>query len=135
MSTKLAENVIQPTGLPQYCSACHGQDSNLRHIDFDAAVDRGWYGNDPGTHITQDDLILCETCLGSGARQLGFAPKGETQDRMTSLEHRLAEETKRADKAESYAERMEDAIKHRPNQLHVSPPRKRGRPAKVGQED
>lgn len=133
--SRLADPVIQPVNMPQYCSSCFNQDSNLRHIDFEAACDRGWYGQDPGTHVAMDDLILCENCIGEGARQLGWMPTHEVVDKMTSLEHRLAEETKRADKAESYAERMEDAIKHRPNQLHVSPPRKRGRPAKVGQED
>lgn len=127
--TRLAEPTIKPSGLPQYCSSCFAQDSNVRHIDFEAACDRGFYGEDPGTRITMDDLILCENCIGEAASQLGWMRTKETIDKITTLKHRLAESDKRADKAEAYAERMEDAFRHRPQQLKVSPPRKRGRPA------
>lgn len=130
--TRVAEPTIKPSGLPQYCSSCMNQNPNVRHIDFEAACDRGWYGGDPALRVTMDDLVICEDCLKAAATLLEWMPTKEAIDRITNLEHRVGEEAKRADKAEAYAERMEDAFKHRPNQLKVSPPRKRGRPVAVG---
>jgi hypothetical protein len=75
-----------------------------------------------------DDLIMCEKCIGEAAIQLGWIPGSEWASQHASLEHRLDEERKRADKNEEYASRMEDAFKHRPEQLAVTKPRKRGRP-------
>jgi hypothetical protein len=136
MATRVAENVIHPSGMPVQCSGCFNQDPTARHIDFDAAIDRGWYGQDPATKIAMDDLVLCEGCIGTAARLLNWMPTEEFQNRLATLENRIEEEKKRADKAEDYAQRMEDALKHRPQQLTVSKPRKRGRPALAGvQED
>jgi hypothetical protein len=112
--TVVAEPLIKPFNLPQQCSSCFNQDTSLRHIDFQAACDRGWYGQDPATHISMDDLILCESCIGEAARQLGWMPTSEVMEKIDSLEHRLAKETKRADSGWEYADRMEDALKHRP---------------------
>lgn len=125
-------NEIRPAALPMYCSACHGQYPERKHIDFDAAIDRGWYGNDHGTHITMDDLILCEECLRNGAELIGMMDTNSFLDKMQSLEHRLEEETKRAEKWAEYADRMEVAFQHRPETLKVTRPR--GRPPKRHEE-
>lgn len=122
-------NEILPSGVPAYCSACGCQDPEKRHVDFDAACDRG-YGDD--TTIMMDDLVLCETCLRSGAVFVDMIDSTEAHDRIASLEARLDEEKKRADKAAAYAERMEQALAARPAPVKVSRPR--GRPPKPRQE-
>ena len=121
-------NEIRPAALPMYCSACHGQYPERKHIDFDAAIDRGWYGNDHGTRITMDDLILCEECLRNGAELIGMMDTHAFLDQKASLEHRLAREEKEREKAVEYADRMEQALQHRPESLKVTRPR--GRPPK-----
>lgn len=121
-------NEIRPAELPMYCSACHGQYPERKHIDFDAAIDRGWYGNDPATHVTMDDLILCEECLRIGAELIGMMDTHAFMEKIQSLEARLAREEKEREKATEYADRMEQALQHRPESLKVTRPR--GRPPK-----
>jgi hypothetical protein len=111
-----------------YCSACGCQDREKRHVDFDAACDRG-YGADEAIAVSMDDLILCETCLRSGALLVGMIDDAEPVERIAILERRLDEEKLRADKAVSYAERMEAALAERPTPVKVSRPR--GRPSKA----
>jgi len=130
MTVKLA-NDIRPAEMPIYCSACGCQDREKRHVDFDAACDRG-YGVDQAVPISMDDLIICETCLRSAAGLVGMIDDAEPLEKIAVLERRLAEEKKRADKAAAYAERMEQALAARPAPVKVSRPR--GRPPKANQE-
>ena len=127
MSVQLT-NDIRPAELPVYCSACACQDKTKRHVDFDAACDRG-YGADEAVAVSMDDLIICETCLRSAAGLVGMIDDTEPVEKIAVLERRLAEEQKRADKASSYAERMEQALATRPTPVKVSRPR--GRPPKA----
>jgi hypothetical protein len=126
-------NEIRPAELPVYCSACFNQDPSRKHIDFDASNDRGWYGENPATQVVMDDLILCENCINEASRLLGWMPVSEVQDKLSSLERRLDDERKRADKATEYSDRMEQALQHRPESLKVSRPR--GRPPKRREEE
>ncbi len=132
MSTRLAEDVIRLTGTPMYCSACFNQDSAVRHVDFDAASDRGYgHGSVP---VAMDDLVLCETCLKEGARLLGMIDQTLFQAELDGLRKRYEFERKRADSADLYAEKLEAAVDARPNP--VSAPRRVGRPPKQeGQPD
>lgn len=124
MTVRIA-NEIRPASLPIYCSACRAQNPGNRHIDFDAAVDRG-YG-DGDNPISMDDLILCEECVRTAARQLDMVDRSELAQ-VESLERRLRNEVYRADQAEKYAESLELAFENRPQQ--IAAPRKRGRPAR-----
>lgn len=119
-------NEIRPTNMPIYCSACFGQNPEAQHVDMDAACDRGYGDRDDGNKVSMDDLILCEDCIRSAGVLVGMTDTREFQEHTNSLERRLEEEKKRADKATEYADRMEDALKHRPEELKVSRPR--GRP-------
>jgi hypothetical protein len=125
MTVRVA-NEVRAANMPIYCSACFGQNSDARHIDFDAACDRGYGDRDDGLKVSMDDLILCEDCVKSGAVLLGMMDTEAFQARLASLEHRLEEEKRRADKATEYADRMEQALSHRPQELKVQRPR--GRP-------
>ena len=124
MTTRLA-NEIRAAGTPTYCSGCFGQQTGLRHVDFDAASDRG-YGDDASIGVSMDDLILCENCVREGARLIGMMDVTEFQAEMDSLRRRWESEKNRADAAETYADKLELAIDARPNP--VLAPRKRGRP-------
>lgn len=127
MGVQLA-NEIRAAHLPMYCSACGCQDGSLRHVDFDAACDRG-YGAESAQQVSMDDLILCETCLRSGAALVGMIDDAEPVAKIGQLKQRLAEEKLRADKAVAYAQRMEEALAARPEPVKVSRPR--GRPPKA----
>lgn len=115
--TRLA-NEIRESSLPVYCAACHGQNPKLRHVDFDAACDRG-YGNDEGVKIAMDDLILCENCVKEGARTLGIEDSRELKARVNDLERKHDVERKRREQAERYANTIEDAISNRPTPVHI----------------
>lgn len=105
-------NEIRSSTMPTYCSACFNQQPALRHIDFDAATDRG-YGNDEAVKVAMDDLILCEGCVKRGAQLLGMVDSEEQAERIADLQKRLDTEERRYKQAQGYADRMEDALQHR----------------------
>lgn len=117
MSTRLA-NEIRETGTPIYCSACFNQDPSRRHVDFDAASDRG-YGNAEATKVVMDDLILCEECLRRGAELVGMADAAESQAKIDSLEAKLASERRENQKLQRYAENLELAFDARPQPVRI----------------
>ena len=56
---------------PTYCAACHCQDAEKAHVDFEAYYDGPVV--DGLTHKQPiDDLVLCEDCLGAGATLIGW---------------------------------------------------------------
>lgn len=115
MSATLA-NEIRPANMPIYCSACRGQDSSLRHIDFDAACDRG-YGQPAegfkfGTRM--DFLILCENCVKDGAGKLDMIEAEAWKKERESLQARLEDAEMRAKERELYAENLEETLRLRP---------------------
>lgn len=129
-TTLIRDNAIMPVGVPPYCSACGGQDTDVSYVDFDAACDRG-YGEDPSNpdvRVAMEYLILCENCVREGARQIGMV-EDDQRERIGSLQRRLDEECKRCEQAINYADRMEQALAGRPEKLTVSRPR--GRPPKA----
>lgn len=112
-------NTITLTGMPTECSACGGQYSDRRHVDFDSAVDRGYaqlsggnYANPEmaQTFIAADDLILCDQCVATGARLIGMVDGQELKAVNEQLERENEQLSKRAEKAENYADRMEEAL-------------------------
>lgn len=55
---------------PTYCSSCHCQNAELRHVDFEAYWDGPVLGDDVKVPI--DDLVLCEDCLKAGGLLIGL---------------------------------------------------------------
>lgn len=117
MTVRLA-NEIRETTTPVRCSGCFNQQPHLRHVDFDAACDRG-YGNDEGVKINMDDLILCENCVREGAEKLGIKDSRQLAAKVETLEKRLDVSEKRRVQAEKWAGTMEDAISHRPEKPQI----------------
>lgn len=117
-------NEIRPADTPIYCSACRGQDKTLTHIDFDAACDRG-FGDGP-LPVSMDDLILCENCVKNAGRLVGMEEASETSQERDKFKRLWHEEKALREQAVGYADRMEEALQHRPDKLKVSKPR--GRP-------
>jgi hypothetical protein len=117
MTVRLA-NEIRETSMPVRCAACFNQQPALRHIDFDAACDRG-YGNQETVQVSMDELVLCENCVKVGGELLGMTPENEKTIQINELERKLDVERKRREKAERYADTLEDAIGQRPDPIHL----------------
>ena len=76
------------THTPAYCAACFQQDSELRHIDFDAAYDGPVLTLEDGRKQPIDDLVLCERCLNSAFALLdpdGLRPEVERLHALLAL--------------------------------------------------
>jgi hypothetical protein len=114
--TRLA-NEIREASKPIYCSACFNS-QDLRHVDFDAACDRG-YANDEAVQVTMDDLILCENCVREGARLLGMTDEQELHDKVEDLEAKLDATAKALRQARNYADTLEHAIGERPDPIKI----------------
>jgi hypothetical protein len=114
--TRLASD-IREADKPIYCSSCFNSQP-VRHVDFDAACDRG-YGNDEAVKITMDDLILCENCVKEAGEILGMHDKATDIDKLADLERKLDVERKLRRQAQNYAGTMEEALTRRPEQVHI----------------
>lgn len=114
--TRLA-NTIREADRPIHCSACFNS-QDIRHVDFDAACDRG-YANDEAVQVVMDDLIICENCVREGARLLGMTDETELHNRLTDLEQKLDVERKARRQAQNYADTLEDAVGKRPDPVRI----------------
>lgn len=114
----LEEHQIALTGLPLRCSACFNQDPGKRHIDMDAACDRG-YGADEAVKVAYDDLVLCEDCVAQAARIIGYSPTAEQQDLVDSLETRLDRTEKELVQQRKYSDTLEDLFDKRKDKIKI----------------
>ena len=111
MTIKLAD-------MPVYCAGCHNQQPNLRHVDFDSALDRG-YGKREAVQISYDDAIFCENCVKEGGELIGMRPEGEKDREISDLKRKLDIRTKERDQARRYSDTIESAISNRPEPIRI----------------
>lgn len=113
-------NQIRPSHMPLYCSACYGQYPDRTYVDFDAECDRGYgdqliqgqsqgeVSNQPA--IQMDWLILCDQCIRAAAPFVGLEDGTELNAKLEALERHNEVLRKDYDKAQKYADRMEEAL-------------------------
>jgi hypothetical protein len=114
--TRLASD-IREADRPIYCSACFNSEP-IRHVDFDAACDRG-YGDEGAIKVCLDDLIICENCLIEGLQVLGIEDSRDLKAQVVKLSQRLQVEERLRKQAQNYADTMEEALQHRPEQIKI----------------
>ena len=111
---------------PIHCAACYAQQPGLRHVDFDAAADRGYAGE--GEHkIPVDDIIVCENCVKRAGELVGMVDAEQRALKIIELETKLVSEKKAHAQSKQYAERLELAFESRPAPItidHRCKPRK-----------
>lgn len=116
MTVKIAPNVIQLTNTPVRCSSCFNQDTALRHIDMDAACDRG-YGDEAAVKVAYDDLVLCENCVKEAATLINMVPKDDRT--IERLESQVSVWERKARQSEKWATTMEEALAARPEKVQI----------------
>ncbi len=98
---------VKLANMPVYCAGCMNQQPELRHVDFDSALDRG-YGKQEAVQITLDDAIFCENCVKEGAELLGMINAEAWQKEKRILENRAKTAESRVRQAERANETLED---------------------------
>ncbi len=93
--------------MPIYCAGCHGQNPELRHVDFDSALDRG-YGKPETVQITYDEAVFCENCVKPGAELLGMIDGPAWEREKANLEKRVEVAESRVRQVERYSASLED---------------------------
>ena len=116
-------NEISETSRTIYCSACGNQEQSKRHVDFDAACDRG-YGNAEAVQIAYDDLVLCENCVREAMTNLGIEDSAFLKAENEDLVRKLDVERKRRVQAQRYSDTMEEALQHRAEPVKIDHRRK-----------
>lgn len=119
---------IHPTTPPPACSACY-QHSDRQHVDFGAAYDGPVV---PGqtdvalvTTVSIDDLIICEDCLGTAARHLGYTLDEEKEAQITSLQQQNTDLRERVAAAVEYIKKLDAEMEQRANlEDLLAPPKK-----------
>ena len=120
-------------GTSTFCSACFQQDGSVRHIDMDAACDRGWARD---RSVTMDDLILCEHCLRGAAAMVGMLDEATVTTELKRLRVLNRRWEQRSKASDAYARQLEEALRDRPATVgpRLDLPGHRGRPRMEGDE-
>ena len=120
-------------GTSTFCSACFQQDGSVRHIDMDAACDRGWA---PDHSVVMDDLILCEHCLRGAAAMVGMLDETTVTTELKRLRVLNRRWEQRSKSSDAYARQLEETLRDRPATVgpRLDLPGHRGRPRMEGDE-
>jgi hypothetical protein len=109
---------IKLANMPVYCAGCHNQQPNLKHVDFDSALDRG-YGKVEAVQVAYDDAIFCENCVKEGAHLLGMIEQDAWAREKADLEKKLDVQRKLREQAQRYADTLESAVSNRPEPVRI----------------
>lgn len=97
---------------PRACAACYQQKTDAIYIDYASALEGRLI--DPskprGGHV--DWVIICEPCLRAGVALLP-----EERTKVETLERRVADLEAQLAETQAYADRIEDALSHRPESM------------------
>ncbi len=105
---------------PTYCSACWCENTQKRHVDYNADNDQG-YGNRTDTQIAYDNLQLCEDCMKAGAVLVGMVDSSERDQEVANLRVENDRLKREATQAQNYADRLEDGlVKHRAQPIELN---------------
>lgn len=107
MTVRLA-NEIREASRPIHCAACFNS-QEIRHIDFDAACDRG-YSDGVAIAVSMDELVLCENCVRNGAELLGMTDSEALKAENADLKRKLDVKTKLYKQQQEYSDRIEEAV-------------------------
>jgi hypothetical protein len=104
---------------PVRCSACFGQYTERRHVDFEAAWEgptfkEGIAGEDGeilnAIPVSIDDLILCEDCLRAAAALIGLKDPDEVSEYAEQLETQRDELLEKVRGFERHSANLEASI-------------------------
>ena len=97
---------------PSHCSSCYGQYPQRRHIDFEAAYD-GPVINTDGLRQSIDDLIICEDCMESAAKFVGYVNDEAMKREIERLKMQVETRDEMLAKQDQVIQDQEKAIRSR----------------------
>lgn len=117
----MSEEVFEATRIrlasppPSHCSACFGAYPQRRHVDFGASYDGPVLENVAGgVPASIDELVICEDCLATAAKVIGYADATAKDGQIAQQTAQLQEVTERLAGAMAYANKLETAIAAKP---------------------
>lgn len=103
---------------PSHCSSCFGAYPQRRHVDFGASFDGPVLPSGleaSGVNgVSIDDLIVCEDCLATAAREIGFGDVAALTKQIEQQAAHAEELTERLAGAIAYYNKLETAIAAKP---------------------
>lgn len=75
---KLADSIT-------YCSSCHGQYLDRKHVDFESYYDGPVIDTESGIKVSIDDLIICDQCLKNAGALVGLFPADDLKQENQEL--------------------------------------------------
>jgi len=103
------------TEMPAFCSGCHGQTPDYRHIDFESYWDGPVLDLANGMKQCIDDLILCEQCVKEAAHMLGWMDAKRQQLETKRLQDELETAQQNIAKLERHSRALAAALQDRPS--------------------
>lgn len=94
---------------PPFCAACHCQNGELRHVDFEAYYDGPVM---EGVSYKQpiDDLIICENCLQAAATLVGMVNNKQMRRENFELGRANDEKEKHINLLEKFVSDLEHSL-------------------------
>lgn len=110
--------------VPVLCSVCFNQRPEVRHVDCDAATDRGWYAENTDLPVAIENIVVCEDCAREIGNVIGMTDDAELKAENAALSIERDTLRRERDKAQEYADRLEDVFDHRPEPIKIDHRRK-----------
>jgi hypothetical protein len=107
MTVRLA-NEIREASKPIHCAACFNS-QDIRHVDFDAACDRG-YSDGVAVAVSMDELVLCENCVRVGAELLGMTNSEGLKAQLEDAKRKNDVLRRRLEQQQRYADTLEEGL-------------------------
>jgi hypothetical protein len=101
---------VKLVSVPQYCAGCFNQQTDLRHVEFPAALDRGFYSDGVAVPVSMDDAIFCENCVREAGEAIGMSDDNEKDRQIHDLTARVSVLERERDQQQRYADTLEDAV-------------------------
>ena len=108
---------------PRACAACNGQYIDRLHVDYMAGYEGGLIDPNRPRAGHVDWLVICENCLRRGAELLP-----EYRSKLVTAEQRVKDLEAELKATQAFADRVEDALAHRPAERAERAPKATTRP-------
>lgn len=122
-----ADRIALAQPAPAHCSSCYQQKPQQPHVDFGAGYDGPVVPALQGTvgviGHSIDELILCEDCIRTAAKLIGYEDVRELLDKLETVEEARDVLHEKLQAAESHVEQLTAAVASKDQMEAVARPR------------
>jgi hypothetical protein len=93
-----------------YCSSCHGQYLERKHVDFEAYYDGPVIDTEGDIKVSIDNLIICSECLKNAGALVGLFPAEDLKEENKELGEAIEAHEQHTEQLEALISDMENTL-------------------------